>query len=194
MNHPKNVVAFNEEVFKRLYNSNYSILLGQLQRKGINKFDAEDLIQEAFLILWRIRNSTRIEIKNPDSYIKGIINNLTYRFFKEKKKFISFEESEIDGLFNEKIINIDEEILERLERIDKENNIKNALSELEKEGKMNERKEDIFNKFYHEDKSYFEISKELEASINEIGVTLFRLRNEIRKKILEKKEALNNGS
>jgi len=183
MNYAENIVAFNEEAFKRLYDGNYLILLGQLQKKGINKFDAEDLIQEAFLILWRIRNKT--EIKNPDSYIRGIINNLTCRFFKdkEKKKLVSSEDSEIDELFDKEQINIDEEILER---IDKENNIENALSELKEEGKMNEGKEAIFNNFYREHKSYFEISKELNVSINEIGVTLFRLRNEIRKKILKK--------
>lgn len=129
--------------------------------------DQEEIISDVFLVLWKNQN---ILDKNAkfSPYISGVTKKIVYKKYKELKIYNlldEFDENLVDNINIEEIIenkSVNEFIINQL----------NQIGKLETQ---------IFIKFYYEDKSVKQISKELELSVSNVKTKLHRTRKKLKK-------------
>ncbi|MEM7371552.1 MAG: RNA polymerase sigma-70 factor [Bacteroidota bacterium] len=93
MNHSQNHNNIESFAFKSLYDRYYDAIRNFLYYKSGNIYLAEDLTQEAFLILWKKRES--IDPDKVKSYLYTIANNLFLNEVKHQKVVMKFNQQPV---------------------------------------------------------------------------------------------------
>ena len=141
---------------------------------NISEEDSEEIISDVFYVIWKNRERIDKELY-LSRYIAQITKNIVYKNYNnslrevktdsyEDKEFELFDKSSLEKLIEEKEIN--EIVLNNIE-------------------KMNRLDAEIFKKYYFEDKSIRQISKELGITKSSIKVKLHRTRKKV-KELLKK--------
>jgi len=108
----------NRMIFHDLYNKNYKKMVNFAYRYVYDYFEAENIVQDAFCILWTDYNKRNIE-KNVESYLFGIIRNKCASYLKKLKIKDSNKDKIVEALLfsNIKDIEIEEDVKVRLNKI-----------------------------------------------------------------------------
>lgn len=163
----------NEKALTEYLNDKANIIYRYLLKKGCNKEDAEDIIQETMLTFFQCL--PELNEDNISAWLFKVANNEYYNLLRKRKRMINR--------------GVDFEIL--IKNIETEDNIENDFI----------KKEDIkivkkaFNKLrksyqkflymkYFEELSYKEIADIEKLKEQNIKITLYRARNKLRKEIL----------
>jgi len=134
--------------------------------------DSEDIVQEVFMRLWQKR-SDLVNIKNIEAWSMTMTRNLTLDKLKAKKlEFRNLSRIEDESIKNSGA----DELVEQAEAIEGIKKLINSLSEKQKQVIM---LRDI------EGYSYQEIGEIIGIDQNLVKVTLFRARENVRKKLLK---------
>jgi len=137
-----------------------------------NRADSEDIVQEVFMRLWQKRNDL-MNIKNIEAWSMTMTRNLTLDKIKTKKREFN-NLSRIDEKPN--VESGTDRMIERTETIYEIKKLINSLSEKQKQVIV---LRDI------EGYSYQEIGEIIGIDQNLVKVTLFRARENVRKKLLK---------
>ena len=141
---------------------------------NISEEDSEEIISDVFYIIWK--NRDKIEKESYLSrYIAQITKNIVYKKYNNSLREVktnSFEDNALE-LFDKSSL---EDLIEEREF----NEI--VLKNIEKMSKLDA---EIFRKYYFEDKSIKQISKELNISKSNVKIKLHRTRKRV-KELLKK--------
>jgi len=138
-----------------------------------NTQDAEDMVQEAYLKLWKKRNELPSNIQNLEAYCVMLVKNSCYdtlRLSRMEEDNHSPEELNISGSIN---------IAFELERKDEVNQVIKLINQLPKQQQQIILMHDV------EEKPYEEIAKTTGLSSVNIRVILSRARKKIREQFKE---------
>ena len=138
-----------------------------------NTQDAEDMVQEAYLKLWKKRNELPSNIQNLEAYCVTLVKNSCYdtlRLSRMEEDNHSPEELNISGSIN---------IAFELERKDEVNQVIKLINQLPKQQQQIILMHDV------EEKPYEEIAKTTGLSSVNIRVILSRARKKIREQFKE---------
>lgn len=167
----------NLKQFNEIYDKTYSTVLKYVVIKCSNINDANDIIQEIYLELWRIINKKELDVTNIKSYLIGIANNKIKKHYTLVQKFrtisiFSKNENDIDLIDNVgDDFNLDRFIVEKEEYEKAWDYIKT---------KKNQDIPKIFYLYYNLELSIREISKELKVSESYIKNIIYRTLKELR--------------
>lgn len=167
----------NLKQFNEIYDKTYSTVLKYVVIKCSNINDANDIIQEIYLELWRIINKKELDVTNIKSYLIGIANNKIKKHYTLIQKFrtistFSKNENDIDLIDNVgDDFNLDRFIVEKEEYEKAWDYIKT---------KKNQDIPKIFYLYYNLELSIREISKELKVSESYIKNIIYRTLKELR--------------
>jgi RNA polymerase sigma-70 factor (ECF subfamily) len=137
-----------------------------------DKEDAEDIVQEVFMRLWQKRDEL-VNIKNIEAWSMTITRNLTF----DKLKANKLELRSLHG--KEGKFNIDSGTDQQIDRSEAVEEIKKLINSLSEKQRQVIALRDI------EGYSYKEIGEIMGVDQNLVKVTLFRARENIRKKLLK---------
>ena len=141
---------------------------------NISEEDCEEIISDVFYIVWK--NSDRIDKNlNLRPYIAQITKNIVYKNYHSNQREVKTDTFE----------NMEYELFDKfnLEKCIEEKEINEiVLNNIEK---MNKLDAEIFRKYYFEDKSIKQISKELNISKSNVKIKLHRTRKKV-KELLKK--------
>lgn len=156
-----------EEIIKEYTNYIYTIIRNK--NNNLSKEDMEEIALDVYLTIWN--NQKKLDTsKSMSAYIGGITKNLIKK--KNRK--------------NEKNDNIDDYEKHLVDLSNIELNITEAekktiiINEIEK---MKKEEREIFIKYYYEEKSIKEISKELKVTESKVKSKLFRIRKKLKKEL-----------
>jgi RNA polymerase sigma-70 factor (ECF subfamily) len=142
----------------------------------LNREEAEDIVQDTLMKLWERRDELE-KVENLEAFALTMARNLAIdRKEKMDNQHMSLEEEEHDRP-DDRQGNTDSGVM-RQETRSFINDIINALPEKQRT---------ILQLRDIEGKSYKEIANVLSISESDVKVTLFRARNEMKEKILQKK-------
>lgn len=166
----------NLKKFNNIYDKTYSDILKYIIIKCQNVNDANDIVQETYLELWKILNKKNIEEANIKSYLIGIaINKIkkNYSVFKRIKTISLFDKNEknielIDSLSDE--VDIQNIVIKNSDWNDIWKYVKN---------KKNQNIPKIFYLYYVLDLPIKEIAIELEVSESYVKNNLYRTLKEL---------------
>lgn len=146
------------------YTSFLNSIINNKVNNTLSLEDKEEILTDAFFILWKNQE----KVTSIKTYLVGVVNNLIKEKFKKNKITYDFDEVKnyIDVLNNN--LFEDSSRFEKIEEII---------------GELNEEDRKIIRLFYYEDKSIKEISKEMNQSLSNIKIRLFRIRKTIKKKL-----------
>lgn len=167
----------NLKKFNEIYDKTYSTILKYVVIKCSNINDANDIIQEIYLELWRIINKKELDSKNIKSYLIGIANNKIKKHYTLIQKFktisiFSKNEKDIDLIDNVgDDFDLGKFIVEKEEYDEAWNYIKT---------KKNQDIPKIFYLYYNLELSIKEISKELKVSESYVKNIIYRTLKELR--------------
>lgn len=167
----------NLKQFNEIYDKTYSTVLKYVVIKCSNINDANDIIQEIYLELWRIINKKELDVTNIKSYLIGIANNKIKKHYTLIQKFrtisiFSKNENDIDLIDNVgDNFNLDRFIVEK-EKYEK------AWDYIKT--KKNQDIPKIFYLYYNLELSIREISKELKVSESYVKNIIYRTLKELR--------------
>lgn len=166
----------NKELDIKLLIDDYYMFIKRIiiNSTNISDEDIEEIISDVFFVLWK--NQDKIEkncILGP--YIGRITKNIVYKKYQNDKRKIKTDSLEENDYEISSTFNIEKMIEEK-----ELNSI--VLNNIENLGKS---EVDIFIKYYYEDKSIKQISKELNMTKANVKIKLYRTRKKV-KKILEK--------
>lgn len=164
-----NEIANNNYLsYNKLFNRYYSPLCSYVYNMVDDKNDAEDIIQELFLNLWKNRKKLEIHTK-VSLYLYKSAKNLTLNYIRDNRKYknsVQYEELKND------FYTVNEEALELQEFRRALNNCINRLPERNKEILLLHRVKGLKQK---------EISENLNISVktikNQIWLAMLRLKN-----------------
>lgn len=146
-------------------NSLYRFALRMLN----NSQEAEDIVQEVFIKLWKMKNSL-YQYKNIGGFAMTINKNMCYDKLRSKKQ----EAVSIDSL---QIENSDEDVVKKMDN-------DSMIEQIEKMvEKLPEQQKTIFQLRDIEGYEYEDISKILSLSINTVRVNLSRTRKRIKESL-----------
>jgi|WetSurMetagenome_2_1015567.scaffolds.fasta_scaffold190052_2 RNA polymerase sigma-70 factor, ECF subfamily len=161
----------DEKAFDSLFRELYPLLLSFAFRILRKKPDAEEITQDAFINLWKQRDT--IEIKGSlKSYLYQAVHNLSLNRLEhfKTKKFLpnnnTLDRGQWDLIRDTYVVNDD--LIEMIESKDTESIILKAIEELP------QRCREIFILSRFDNLGYDEISKKLNISENTIRVQIFR--------------------
>ena len=167
----------NLKQFNEIYDKTYSTILKYVIIKCRNINDANDIIQEIYLELWKIINKKGLEKTNIKSYLIGIANNKIKKHYTLIQKFrtisiFSKNEYDIDLIDNIRDdIDLGEFMIEKNDYDTAWNYIKS---------KKNQDIPKIFYLYYNLELSIKEISKELRVSESYVKNIIYRTLKELR--------------
>ena len=153
-----------------------NIIFRTALRIVLNREEAEDIVQDTLIKLWERRNELE-KVENLEAFALTMARNLALdRKEKMDNQHVSFDDEEHDRP-NEGLEGTDSHLMHQ-ETSGFIANIINALPEKQRT---------IIQLRDIEGKSYKEIANVLSISESDVKVTLFRARNELKEKILQKK-------
>lgn len=153
-----------------------NIIFRTALRIVLNREEAEDIVQDTLIKLWERRNELE-KVENLEAFALTMARNLALdRKEKMDNQHVSFDDEEHDRP-DEGLEGTDSHLMHQ-ETSGFIANIINALPEKQRT---------IIQLRDIEGKSYKEIANVLSISESDVKVTLFRARNELKEKILQKK-------
>ncbi|MEI6865625.1 sigma-70 family RNA polymerase sigma factor [Flavicella sp.] len=141
------------KVFEELYSNHSKSLYNFIYYKCGNQDEAEDLVQEAFIKLWK--NCAKIIFVKTKSFLYTVANNLFLNEVAHKKVVLKYNQRPTAGFTNED----PEFVLEEKEFMTK---LQNAISDL------TSRQREVFLMSRIDKKSYKEISELLGISVKAV--------------------------
>ncbi|MEZ4771679.1 MAG: RNA polymerase sigma-70 factor [Bacteroidia bacterium] len=155
-----------QEVFQNLFDNYYEAIRNFLYYKSGEIELAEDLTQEAFLILWKKREN--INPEKAKSYLYTIANNLFLNEIKHQKVVLRFQQQPVSNVFFEspQFMMEEEEFKHKLEK---------AISDLP------EKNRSVFLMNRVEKMTYKEIADRLELSVKAVEKRMHKALTELRK-------------
>ncbi|MEZ4828162.1 MAG: RNA polymerase sigma-70 factor [Bacteroidia bacterium] len=158
--------SHEQEVFQSLFDKYYEAIRNFLYYKSGEITLAEDLTQEAFLILWKKRES--INPEKAKSYLYTIANNLFLNEIKHQKVVLRFQQQPVSNVFWEspQFSMEEEEFKLRLEK---------AI------GDLPEKNRSVFLMNRVEKLTYKEIADRLGLSIKAVEKRMHKALTELRK-------------
>lgn len=149
------------------YSSYTATIIDNMARNSLNDEDKEEIVSEAFFILWKNKNKLNVN-KYLSSYIAGITRNVVKEYLRKVK--INFNISDYENsLYNYDKIDLLDDNVEEISKIEEK------LKNMKKIDKT------IFLDFYYSFKSIKDIAKEQKISEFSVKQRLYRIRNKIRK-------------
>lgn len=87
-------------VFSKVIDSRRHSEISSLLHMGLTQEDAEDIFQEASIVLYETINSQRLTFtKSPEDYLHGICQNMAYKKIEELKRSLNnIDENQLDRL------------------------------------------------------------------------------------------------
>lgn len=153
-----------------------NIIFRTALRIVLNREEAEDIVQDTLVKLWERRDELE-KVENLEALALTMARNLSIdRKEKLENQNISFDD-EVHDLPDEERSGSDSQIM----REETRGFIANIINALPEKQRTILQLRDI------EGKSYKEIADTLSISESDVKVTLFRARNELKEKILQKK-------
>lgn len=153
-----------------------NIIFRTALRIVLNREEAEDIVQDTLVKLWERREELE-KVENLEAFALTMARNLSIdRKEKLENQNISFDD-EVHDLPDEGPSGSDSQIM----REETRGFIANIINALPEKQRTILQLRDI------EGKSYKEIADTLSISESDVKVTLFRARNELKEKILQKK-------
>jgi RNA polymerase sigma-70 factor (ECF subfamily) len=165
------IQAGDEKAFDSVFRELYPVLLSFTFRMIRKMPDAEETVQDAFIILWKNRNL--IDIKGSlKSYLYQMVHNLSLNKLEHFKtnKFLPNNNTLDSGQWD-KIVDsytVNDDLIEMIESRDTESIISKAIE------KLPQKCQEIFILSRFDNLGYEEISKRLNISENTIRVQIFR--------------------
>lgn len=171
--------------FSQLVQIYESKILGLCFKLTGNKSDAEDLAQETFLKAYQKINTFRNEA-DFGTWLHRIAVNL---YLNQKKKDNKMELSYLDtpiktdkGEFNREIMDEGNTPLEEIEKIERQNSIKEALNDLKPKHKL------VLVLRELEGYSYEEIAQMTQTSLGTVKSRMNRARQALKEKLFQQKD------
>lgn len=157
----------DHKAFKKFFDRHHKHLYHFLLKKGISEQVAEDLIQQAFLVIWEKRTEID-ETKSLRAYLFRIAYTRMLNHIRDHKKFSSSEpEKPVTATADTTLIN--EELKQQIET---------AISE------MPEKRQTVFRLCFLQEFSYKEAAATLDISVktveNHMGLALKDLRKALK--------------
>ena len=153
-----------------------NIIFRTALRIVLNREEAEDIVQDTLIKLWERRDELE-KVENLEAFALTMARNLSIdRKEKSENQNISFDD-EVHDLPDEGQGSSDSQVM----REETHGFIANIINALPEKQRTILQLRDI------EGKSYKEIADTLSISESDVKVTLFRARNELKEKILQKK-------
>lgn len=153
-----------------------NIIFRTALRIALNREEAEDIVQDTLMKLWERRNELE-KVENLEAFALTMARNLAIdRKEKMDNQHVSFDDEEHDRP-DEGMGNADNTLM----RTETRSFIANTINTLPEKQRTILQLRDI------EGKTYKEIAEVLSISESDVKVTLFRARNELKEKILQKK-------
>ena len=153
-----------------------SIIFRTALRIVLNREEAEDIVQDTLLKLWQRREDLG-QVANLESFALASARNLALdRKAKMESRNVSFDNDTHDRIDHGQV-SVEQDLMHR----ESTNAIAQIINSLPEKQRMVIHLRDI------EGKSYKEISETLSISESDVKVTLFRARNELKEKIIQKK-------
>ncbi len=174
---------------KTLYESYYSLMLGICIRYVGNVFDAEDLVQDGFVKIFKDISSFSGK-GSFEGWLKRVMINNTLMHLRKSKKEFSFEN--IDEIAVNEPTPVDDEELSAEQQITGADFTKEELIEII--NSLPKGYQEIVNLYIIDGFKHREIAKLLNISQGTSKSQLFRARKMIKKKLLEEaiKKTKNN--
>ena len=152
-----------------------NIIFRTALRIVLNREEAEDIVQDTLLKLWERRDELE-KVANMEAFALTMARNLAIdRKEKMDNQHVSLDEEEHD--LPEGLGNTDSQLMHQ----ETQSFVANIINSLPEKQRTILQLRDI------EGKSYKEIAEVLSISESDVKVTLFRARNELKEKILQKK-------
>ncbi len=153
-----------------------NIIFRTALRIALNREEAEDIVQDTLMKLWERRNELE-KVENLEAFALTMARNLAIdRKEKMDNQHVSFDDEEHDRP-DEGTGNADNTLM----RTETRSFIADTINTLPEKQRTILQLRDI------EGKTYREIAEVLSISESDVKVTLFRARNELKEKILQKK-------
>ena len=168
----KDAVNGDMNSFKNLMDMYYPLILTFIMKMNVSKEDSEDITQEVFIKLYNNLYKYNEKWKFSTWIFKIAVN--TYKNFRKKKR--SIKETTDTDLVYDKSYNQDEFI----ENIHQKETIKKMLSSLNPDVHMSVELHYIY------DFSFKEIGRIIKTSPEAVGMKIYRARNSLRKKYLDR--------
>ena len=175
----KDAVNGDMNSFKNLMDMYYPLILTFIMKMNVSKEDSEDITQEVFIKLYNNLYKYNEKWKFSTWIFKIAVN--TYKNFRKKKR--SIKETTDTDLVYDKSYNQDEFI----ENIHQKETIKKMLSSLNPDVHM------AVELHYIYDFSFKEIGRIIKTSPEAVGMKIYRARNSLRKKYLDRSVDLWNA-
>lgn len=160
-----------ESAFKVLFDQYHKKIFYVGRKMGLSVEEAEDIVQESFIQLWRQRESIDSE-KNIGGLIKIIAKRLIYKKYSKLRLMRELFEQNLD---EQSIIDY-ESSKDEEENVDKEI-LLTIINNLPRERKK------ILNLYYTEGLSAKEIAEYLNISVRTVENQLYRTKKDIKKKM-----------
>lgn len=159
----KKLKAGDEQAYKYLYEHHYAVLCHIAENLVKDAFVAETIVGDTIFHLWEIRSSLEISV-SLRSYLMQAVRNrsLNYLMAEREKREIAFSALSADEWPEEKADRTDVHPLGVLLERELEEEIGRAVDELPEECRR------VFEKSRFEGKTYEEISRELNISVNTV--------------------------
>lgn len=168
---PKLLLAIkngDHTAFKAFFEKHHSFLYHFLLKKGLSEQQAEDLVQQAFVMIWEKR-STIDETKSLRSYLFRIAYTRMLNVFRDTKKF----DENADFATEES----DHETDQQIETRELSNAIETSISS------MPEKRQAVFRLCFIQEFTYKEAAETLDVSVktieNHMGLALKELRGKL---------------
>lgn len=140
-------------------------IINNMSGENLTYEDKEEILSDTFFVLWKNRKK---DILLLDSYIAGIVKNLTKEKLKKRKITYTYNLQDYENIidFNNMDLFLEERIeIERCLKILKDIELK------------------IFNMFYYSSKSTKDIAYELDISEINVCTKLSRIRKKLKKEL-----------
>lgn len=176
----ENIRDGNEKAFKNLFERYYPELCGYASHILHNNILSEELVQDIFIKIWN--NRLKIDIKTSiKAYLYHSVHNQSIncarQLMTEKNKHFQLMD-ESRWKFIENNYYVDDYLIEKLEAIDTQTKIEQAIADLPPQCR------EVFKLNRFADKSVSEIANMLKVSENTVRTHLFRAIAKIKKVIL----------
>jgi len=170
----KKVRAGQTELFGQLVQKYQNKIFGYIYKIVGHKEEAEDIVQETFIKVYKNLNSFDADRKFS-SWLYRISHNEAINYIKKNKRNAELYFEDNDYLFNQ--LKYEKDLLRELTVKEDFNNLKKALAKLPLKYR------EVIVLKYLEEKSYEEIAKILKQPINTIGTRLRRAKKNLQELI-----------
>lgn len=174
----KKIAKGDKKAFELLLNKYADLLFGVSMKLVKDRSRAEDMTQETWMKVIN-KASQYSPYGSVKSWILQINRNLILDYFRDQKKWKDSEQIEDHEISDEAA-----DITQLIESDEMQKQFQKLFSELDEREKM------VLTLVIVEELSYSEIAQKLSLSVGAVKTIVFRAKNELKTKLLSKKEGL----